>query len=73
MIENPKYVCTLLVRVEYPSHCKNCFTYHCVAIVAHWWSLRIRDTFGGSPNGWNVQMGKRLPIGPYNDEVNIIR
>ena len=37
------------------SHCKNCYPNHCVAIVAHGWFLRIRDTFGGSSNGWNVQ------------------
>ena len=55
MFENPKSVYTLPVHVYYISHCKNSYQNHCVAIVAHGWFLRIRDTFGGSSNGWNVQ------------------
>ena len=42
----------LVVRYKYRSRCENLY---CVAIVAHGWFLRIRDTFGGSSNGCNVQ------------------
>ena len=30
---------------------ENSYSTHCVAIVAHGWFLRMRDTFGGSSNG----------------------